>query len=338
MADEIRADYTQLQQVATQFSRQATAINRMQQQMKRSLSALQGNWIGHGSEAFFSEMRDKVLPATQRLADALRAAQKVTLQISQVLRAAEEDAARPFRRGAGLAAPGYASQHWGVDVHEPGTGDWTYGLARQVLTYQGAASPLKADAAAEVMANIIAAADLSVDLEGYARFVPDLVRAKGDWDAARAGGWSQTVDPALGMIPEQYYHYATLGEAKTRLQKAITAKDPVAFGRALHSYQDVFSHTLRGFSAQRDTLESLQARCPTCTPEGLGITEKDLTQRASQIGHDADAWADIFDPAEWNSMAMAEGSQWYILLFLLNYYGVDKDKFLADTGYQPPSQ
>jgi len=97
MADEIRADYTQLQQVATQFSRQATAINRMQQQMKHSLGGLQGNWIGHGSEAFFSEMRDKVLPATQRLADALRAAQKVTQQISQVLRAAEEDAAAPFQ-------------------------------------------------------------------------------------------------------------------------------------------------------------------------------------------------------------------------------------------------
>jgi len=100
MADEIRADYTQLQQVATQFSRQATAINRMQQQMKRSLGGLQGNWIGHGSEAFFSGMRDKVLPATQRLADALRAAQKVTLQISQALQAAEEDAAGPDQRAA----------------------------------------------------------------------------------------------------------------------------------------------------------------------------------------------------------------------------------------------
>ena len=39
MADEIRADYTQLQQVATQFNRQAAAINQMQQQMKRSLAA-----------------------------------------------------------------------------------------------------------------------------------------------------------------------------------------------------------------------------------------------------------------------------------------------------------
>ena len=105
MADEIRADYTQLQQVATQFSRQATAINRMQQQMKHSLGGLQGNWIGHGSEAFFSGMRDKVLPATQRLADALRAAQKVTLQISQALQAAEEDAARPFRSHGGAAHP-----------------------------------------------------------------------------------------------------------------------------------------------------------------------------------------------------------------------------------------
>jgi len=37
----------------------------------------------------------------QRLVDALRQAQKVTLQICQVFQAAEADAARPFRRGAG---------------------------------------------------------------------------------------------------------------------------------------------------------------------------------------------------------------------------------------------
>jgi len=97
MADEIRADYTQLQQVATQFSRQATAINRMQQQMKRSLSALQGNWIGHGSEAFFSEMSDKVLPATNRLYKALQEADRTTRQIVQVLQQAEQIAASYFQ-------------------------------------------------------------------------------------------------------------------------------------------------------------------------------------------------------------------------------------------------
>jgi len=42
-------------------------------------------------------MSEKVFPAMQRLVDALRQAQKVTLQISQALQAAEADAAAPFR-------------------------------------------------------------------------------------------------------------------------------------------------------------------------------------------------------------------------------------------------
>ena len=97
MADEIRADYRQLAQVATQFSRQASAINQMRQQVKRSMNGLQGNWIGHGSEAFFSEMSDKVLPGTNRLYKALQDASKITKQISQLVQQAEQDAAAPFK-------------------------------------------------------------------------------------------------------------------------------------------------------------------------------------------------------------------------------------------------
>ncbi len=97
MSDEIRADYQQLAQVATQFSRQATAINRMRADVKRSMNSLQGNWIGKGSDAFFSEMNDKVLPATQRLYKALQEANKITKQMAQVVQQAEEDAAAPFK-------------------------------------------------------------------------------------------------------------------------------------------------------------------------------------------------------------------------------------------------
>ena len=97
MADEIRADYRQLAQVATQFSRQASAVNQMRQQVKRSMNALQGNWIGHGSEAFFAEMNDKVLPGTNRLYKALQDASKITKQISQLVQQAEQDAAAPFK-------------------------------------------------------------------------------------------------------------------------------------------------------------------------------------------------------------------------------------------------
>ena len=97
MADEIRADYRQLAQLATQFSRQASAINQMRQRVKHSMNALQGNWIGHGSEAFFSEMSDKVLPGQDRLYKALQEASKVTKQISQLMQQAEQDAASPFK-------------------------------------------------------------------------------------------------------------------------------------------------------------------------------------------------------------------------------------------------
>ncbi len=97
MADEIRADYEQLQKVATQFSRQAAAINRMRQQVKRSMGGLQGSWMGHGSEAFFSEMNDTVLPATDRLYKALQDANRITKQIAQTVQQAEEDAAAPFK-------------------------------------------------------------------------------------------------------------------------------------------------------------------------------------------------------------------------------------------------
>lgn len=106
MADEIRVDYARLQQVATQFARQATAINQMQQQVKRRMGQLQGAWVGQGSAAFFAEMNDKVLPATDRLQRALRDASKTTQQIAQLMAQAEEDAAAPFRGQASFAGQG----------------------------------------------------------------------------------------------------------------------------------------------------------------------------------------------------------------------------------------
>jgi WXG100 family type VII secretion target len=97
MADEIRVDYAQLQQVAAQFSRQATAVSQMQQQLKRKMGQLQSAWVGQGSGAFFSEMNDKVLPATNRLCRALQDASKTTRQIAQLMEQAERDAAALFR-------------------------------------------------------------------------------------------------------------------------------------------------------------------------------------------------------------------------------------------------
>ena len=106
MADEIRAEYERLQQVAAQFSRQAVAIAQMQQRVQRCMGALRGAWQGQGSTAFFAEMENELLPAVKRLAQALSQAGRVTQQIDALLRAAEEDAGRPFRGGDAAVSAG----------------------------------------------------------------------------------------------------------------------------------------------------------------------------------------------------------------------------------------
>jgi len=98
MSDEIRADYEQLEQVASQFASQAEAIQEMLQTVRSSMDKLEDDgWIGRGSDAFFGEMHDEVLPAVLRLYDALMDGSQVTKDIVQTMQEAEEDASSPFR-------------------------------------------------------------------------------------------------------------------------------------------------------------------------------------------------------------------------------------------------
>ncbi len=98
MSDEIRADYDRLEQVAGTFANQAQAIQQMLQKVKGSMDPLEGGgWVGKGSDAFFSEMNDEVLPANDRLQQALEEASQVTKKIVQTVKQAEEDASSPFR-------------------------------------------------------------------------------------------------------------------------------------------------------------------------------------------------------------------------------------------------
>jgi len=98
MADEIRADYDRLEQVANKFASESQAIQQTLQQVRGSMDPLEGGgWIGRGSDAFFSEMQSEVLPATERLQQALDEANRVTKQIIQIVKQAEDEASSPFR-------------------------------------------------------------------------------------------------------------------------------------------------------------------------------------------------------------------------------------------------
>lgn len=97
MAEEIRADYDQLEEVASRFANQAEVIQQMLQKVRGSMENLEGEWIGRGSDAFFSEMQGEVLPATRRLQIALDAASVTTRNIAQVMQQAEDEASSLFR-------------------------------------------------------------------------------------------------------------------------------------------------------------------------------------------------------------------------------------------------
>ncbi len=97
MADEVKADYEQLEQVATRFANQSHEIQQMLQQVRNQMHKLQSDWIGRGSHAFFSEMEGKVLPAVQRLQHALEEGNRVTKDIVQTMQQADEEASSPFR-------------------------------------------------------------------------------------------------------------------------------------------------------------------------------------------------------------------------------------------------
>lgn len=117
----IQAQYDQLASVAQHFGAQAEACAAMQQQLLQRLQPLeQGGWQGHGRNAFLTEMSSAVLPAVQRLIAALQSGQCTTVQISDIMRAAEEEASQPFR-GTHFNGAETSSQ--------PGATDSTAGLS-----------------------------------------------------------------------------------------------------------------------------------------------------------------------------------------------------------------
>jgi WXG100 family type VII secretion target len=98
MADEVRADYEQLEQVATRFANQSEETQQMLEKVRSSMQQLEdGGWIGDAADDFFSEMHSLVLPASRRLQTALDEANRVTKDIVQTIQQAEEEASSRFR-------------------------------------------------------------------------------------------------------------------------------------------------------------------------------------------------------------------------------------------------
>jgi len=102
---KVRVDHDALQVIARTFGQGADATGKTLRQLKSAMGVLQsGDWIGQGASKFYEEMNSQVLPAVQRLNSALAESAKLTGRISQLMKQAEEEAARILRdEGAGVA-------------------------------------------------------------------------------------------------------------------------------------------------------------------------------------------------------------------------------------------
>ncbi len=94
-ASVIKADYEQLQQIATQFGQESDQMRQLITTIQGQLETLRGgDWEGRGAELFYGEMDNEVLPSLVRLSLAFNNANQTTLRISIQMQQAEADAAK----------------------------------------------------------------------------------------------------------------------------------------------------------------------------------------------------------------------------------------------------
>ena len=99
MTDQIQANYDQLDEIAGRFANQAQEVEQMIQKVRGGVQELEDgkNWTGRAANAFFSEINGTVLPANQRLLDALHEASQVVKEIAQKMKDGETEAAAFFQ-------------------------------------------------------------------------------------------------------------------------------------------------------------------------------------------------------------------------------------------------
>lgn len=96
-APQIRGNYDELTTISGTLRSQGDAIKAMNQRLKSAQETLKGgDWIGKGATKFYQEMDGQVMPALQRLTNALTEAGRVTKEIANVIKQAEEESSGCF--------------------------------------------------------------------------------------------------------------------------------------------------------------------------------------------------------------------------------------------------
>jgi WXG100 family type VII secretion target len=114
MANKIEVNYEDLEALSKRFSQNYDRWHQFVQLLKTRVNHVYATWEGKGADLFEHEMENLVLPAVQRLGNALHAGQDTCKKIGQEFQDCEEEAGNLFKAdgdgGAGGAAGGIDSQ------------------------------------------------------------------------------------------------------------------------------------------------------------------------------------------------------------------------------------
>lgn len=98
MADRTECNYEEMQTISKQMASEADAINQFLTNTKNRVEHLHGgNWIGKGSDQFFTEMEGLILPSMGKLVNALHTASNTVTQIMTTYHEAENEAQNTFK-------------------------------------------------------------------------------------------------------------------------------------------------------------------------------------------------------------------------------------------------
>jgi WXG100 family type VII secretion target len=92
MAKIRKLNYDDMNSIVGKFKNEAQEIDALLKQTKGKVESLHNNqWVGQGSDKFFSDMEQLVLPAVARLVDALNHAADIAQKIAATIQQFDND-------------------------------------------------------------------------------------------------------------------------------------------------------------------------------------------------------------------------------------------------------
>ena len=129
-------NYDELASIAKKFKDEGEDIAQLHSTTRQRVRDLHKEWIGDAADKFFDEMETELLPAVQRLAQALFLSQDMTNDIMKIIQDADEETVGYFKNqlsgddfGAGL----FGSALNGLQGGSPGSDDFGAGKFGEAL-------------------------------------------------------------------------------------------------------------------------------------------------------------------------------------------------------------